>query len=578
MTETSATRLLDMTAIRLEQAQLLKERARPSCMIVGFIILYISAALLLWGQVFSAMLWFVLSMSMVLVTYLYAKLYVREGLTRETVYRYLRGHIIICCLTGLVWGSFATYLIDWNSYFSLFMASTIVFTITAGGMLPGSAYQPGYIGLATCALLPITLYWLLTAPLAVRLIGLGFLVYYFLGMLASSRAEIGIRETIAARNANNLTAELQRQNEIIQKSIEEKNRFLAATSHDLSQPLHAQGFFIKALRNSLTETGQHALLDKLETSWRMQGQLLEGLVDMTRLDSGAIRPQFSVVNLKADIETLLEEFAPALERAAITVKMDMENIAVFTDPTLFLRIVRNLVSNVVKFTPQGTRLTLTLSEEEGQALFKLEDNGNGISEAEHRRVFEEYVQLANADRDREKGLGLGLSIVKRLASLLGVDMQFTSEIGKGTAFAFTLPLSFEDVESVIATPQADGYFSSLPLVVLVDDEKDIRDSMSALLTTWGCQVISAPSAAEIIRMLDNTLALPKLLIVDKRLEGEDGFAVISALREEVNEETPAILMTGDLYGFEGLENEDIHLMTKPADPDSVRRILSDLVV
>ena len=579
MTETGPDITADMAMIRVEQARLLKEHAPKSCLFVMVIIAYIAAAILLSHSLERALLWALPTLVMIGVTYAYAKYKSPKGITLENVKSYLWGHNIVTALTGLVWSSFAIYHADWNSYINLFISGTIVCAITIGGMLPGAAYRPAYIWLASFTLLPVAFHWVAFAPTPVRLIGLGLILYYCGGLFGSSKAEINIHDGIIARSRKILTDKVIEQNKIIKRAHDDKTRFMAATSHDLSQPLHAQGYFIQALKKTLTTPEQLGLLDKINATWRSQSELLEGLADITRLDSGVIIPKLRNFNLATEMQNLANEFSEDLAAKTLTLDTDFKQISTRTDPILLARIIRNILSNAVKFTPEGGHIIFSVTQSGDGAVITIEDDGPGIPETEHENIFMEYVQLNNAHRDSEQGLGLGLSIVRRLTSLLGIYISFTSVMGKGTRFNLVFPVSEAGGGALREDANPQGKFDGMPLIVLVDDDKAIREAMSVLLTDWGCQVICAATGADAIALLSETHEMPSLLLIDKRLaNNESGIDLIHTLREEVNETTPAILMTGDLTGFDALKPEtDITLLTKPVKPDAVKEIIKDVL-
>ena len=578
MTDSFFDTATDLRKIRIEQARLLKERAIGSAITVQFFVILF--ALLIWICVSSsdALLWLGLASFMVLVTVLYAKLMAPNGITEDTVEPYLFGHVIICGLIGLLWGGYAIHILNFSSLATLVVAFAMPMTLTVGGMLPSSAYRRGYMALATCALLPFAVNYLLEAPGELRYFGVGFLAYFGLTIVSSAQAEINTRDGIIARTTQNLTKKLIAKNEEVERIHNEKTQFLAATSHDFSQPLHAQGYFIQALRPVLTTEPQKHLLDKIEVSWKAQSELLHGLAEITRLDSGAIIPKPTPFNVKTALENTLSAFEEDISKKSITLSTDLNTVFVHSDPLLFGRIMTNLISNAVKYVDTGGHISLVAKTENDQALITLQDNGPGIASVEQKRVFEEYFQL-EADTDKP-GLGLGLAIVKRLTDLLGLDLTLVSEDGGGTHFSIKLPLSGRVPPSDTLPQKQSTHFSGNPLVVLIDDEAAIRESMSTLLTSWGLRLISAANGKEATTLLSQTLDIPSVLIVDKRLSRqENGFDLIRLLREEVNEDIPAILMTGNVAGFDDLSTEDnIHFMIKPASPDDVKSVIEQILL
>ena len=252
----------DLSTIELEQARLLRQNAVRSCITVEAVIVYLTIMIWAFGRQETALGWFVATSSMVLVSYLYSRYRVQGELNSENHKAYLRGHIIVCAITGAVWGGFASLQISPDNQLSLFVASNIVFAITVGGMLPGSEYRPGFIALATFCILPFTFFWFTRTEGVIQVAALGILLYYAFGLMVSAQTDRDIRDGITARQNQALMKELVERNQQIERANEERARFLAATSHDLAQPLHAQGFFINALRSRLNDDGQRELLDR----------------------------------------------------------------------------------------------------------------------------------------------------------------------------------------------------------------------------------------------------------------------------------------------------------------------------
>ena len=573
----------DLTDVRVEQAQLLKKRALGSSLFVEFIVCNIAFILLVTGSHTHALIWFVAATGMVCVTYLYARLVARDGVNRSNVAEYLRGHIAVSSLTGLVWSGFAIYQVDWGSELNLAVSSLLVCGITMGGILPSSAYRPGYVGLAIFTLLPFGFFTLLFAPWPINLLGLFILVYFAFCMIISTRAELGTRDAIAARNERDLTATVISQNAEIQRTHDEKTRFLAATSHDLSQPLHAQGYLIRALREKLTTPAQAELLDKIELTWRRQGQFLKGLVDINQLDNGVIVPKNKRVDLQVEIQSLLQEFADVAAVKQIVLKHSLEPARCVTDLVLLNRMLRNILSNAVKYTQAGGTVEISLKQSFDTVEITIRDNGPGIPEKEYERIFDEYVQLEGAEHSAQEGTGLGLSIVRRIASLLGVSLKLQSKVGEGAAFTLSLPLNKDCDFSAETSATPIGTlampFGAAPFIVIVDDEPAILEAMSVLLTNWGCQLITAATPHEALSLLGATNQTPSLLIVDKQLSGgENGIDLIRTLREEMNEDIPAVLMSGDLKSLAGEAGlPGVQLLKKPVEPDEIQKIISDII-
>jgi len=279
---------LDGETLRVQQAQLLFDRARSSAPAVFTIVVLYCAILTFTAPYQSIAIWFGAATTMILATLAQPVAFRASGITIRNADDYLWWHTLISSVTGMTWGFGAIYLTDVNEVISVFTTSMMVLGITLGGVSPQSAYRRSYVGLATFVMLPYGMFLLLWTPWPLSATGAGVLFGYAFFMSSRARVELATRDAIAVRQNRALTEQLRVQRDELQKVSEDKTRFLAATSHDLAQPLHAQGFFLAALREKLTEPEQLELLAKVEGSWRGLGNLLDGLVDVSRLDAGAI--------------------------------------------------------------------------------------------------------------------------------------------------------------------------------------------------------------------------------------------------------------------------------------------------
>lgn len=569
---------LEPDALELAQARLLFERAGGSAISVFCLLICYCVILGFLNPLLPVLIWFAAASLAILATLLLPVLFRRSGVTSQNMNTYLGWHTAISCVTGAVWGIGASYLTNVHSETSLFLTGVMVLSISLGGIAPQSAYRRSYVGLATFVLLPYATWVLVMAPWPLSGTGIGIFLAYAFFMSASARVEIGTRDMLAIRQNAVLFEELSRQRNALQKANEEKTRFLAATSHDLAQPLHAQGFYLAALRERTKKPDQLALLAKVEASWRGLGNLLDGLVDVSRLDAGVIVPDMRPVNAGTLVRRVCDEFAAVAAGRGVRLELAAQDEPVHSDPLILTRILRNLVSNAVKFTANGGSVMLAMSREGQKIHIVVKDTGCGIPADKLDLVFEEYVQLGNSERDREKGLGLGLSIVRRLVKLLGAQLDMTSRVGEGTNARLTLEAMETD-----ACPLPDKEDTYAPFtssvgnlcVLLVDNEDAIRTGMTTVLTSWGCQVYSARSSRDVLEVLEHTGATPHVLLVDQRLgDGESGLDIIETVRDELNETVPAIIMTGDIAS-EGLEQgmTNLSVMHKPVEPDRLHRIL-----
>jgi CheY-like chemotaxis protein/anti-sigma regulatory factor (Ser/Thr protein kinase) len=247
---------------------------------------------------------------------------------------------------------------------------------------------------------------------------------------------------------------------------------------------------------------------------------------------------------------------------------------------LLERIMRNLVANAVRYTDRG-RVILGARRTADAVRIEVWDSGRGIPKDKHREIFQEFRQLDNPQRDRRKGLGLGLAIVERLVKLLDHPLELRSQLGKGSVFAVTVPRGRREE---FVPGEADGQIVvdrdvANSLILVIDDEPDVRDSMLALLGKWRCEVIAAESCNAMLEKLVSIKRMPDLIVSDYRLKGEEnGIEVIARLREEFNAQVPALLITGDT-GIEQLreaEESGLHVLHKPLNPSRLRALIANM--
>ncbi|HTD90602.1 MAG TPA: ATP-binding protein, partial [Burkholderiales bacterium] len=247
---------------------------------------------------------------------------------------------------------------------------------------------------------------------------------------------------------------------------------------------------------------------------------------------------------------------------------------IHSDPVLLERILRNLVSNAIRYTPAG-KISLTLERMDQQLLVSVRDTGIGIPEEHQQHIFEEFFQVGNPGRTSKKGLGLGLSIVQRLCELLNYTMHLQSAAGEGSVFSFevllgTLPAPDMATSSPLAAAPAD---LSGKLVVVIDDEEQIVDGMKVLLSGWGAQVIGSITGDDVLAAVHESGRMPDLMIVDFRLgNGENGIEVAQRLRQELDPEIPAILVTGSITPDlnDQARSNNFEFLLKPVLPENLR--------
>lgn len=341
-----------------------------------------------------------------------------------------------------------------------------------------------------------------------------------------------------------------------------KTRFLAAASHDLRQPVHTLSLFSASLGlRPLDERTQH-ISENIDAAINALSSQLDALLDVSKLDAQIVEANLEKVRLDELISRLCEEYQDLAEESDIEMLQACPvGATAHTDQILLERLLRNILTNAIKHNAH-CKVVISAQLINGSWALSIMDNGIGIAQSEQQRVFEEFYQIDNPERDRSKGLGLGLSIVRRLADLLALNMKFESSPGMGTRFTFTLPYTSQQAEQKDVEPASDSSLEGLKVLV-VDNEASVRAGMETLLTLFGCQVMLANSTSSALDACSN--AKPDIALVDYRLRGTDsGISTINKLREN-HPKLHAIIISGDTDPalLNELSSAGINLLNKP---------------
>jgi|GEM_PF-1764458 len=325
-----------------------------------------------------------------------------------------------------------------------------------------------------------------------------------------------------------------------------KTRFLAAASHDLRQPLQALMMFIDAFDMEAMDAENTRIKERVESSLEALKRLLDTLLDISRLDAGLILADMRPVALRPIMERLADELTPMAEEKGLAIGVVTTERAVMADPTLLETLLRNLITNAVRYTDEG-RILIGCRHGEQTVKVGVWDTGQGIEEADLGKIFEDFHQVGNRGRDRRKGLGLGLSIVRRMADLMGMEVTVRSVPGKGSAFILEAASAAPPKHRVIPSePAAKPAVRKNALIILIEDEQDILEAMSDRLRSMGHRVEAFCDVPVFEQDGSVNRNLPDLIIADYRLsEGRTGIAAIKTVREHFSSHIPAVLLTGD---------------------------------
>jgi PAS domain S-box-containing protein len=352
-----------------------------------------------------------------------------------------------------------------------------------------------------------------------------------------------------------------------------KSRFLAAASHDLRQPLQALVMFFDLLGRRNRDPNLSELIDKIGQSLGAFQDMLNTLLDISKLDAGVMAPEVGPVPLGPVLARLDDEFAPIAEAADLILVTVPTGLVARTDQGLLERMLRNLLSNALRYTPRG-RVLFGCRRSGTTVRLQVHDTGIGIPEDQQEAIFGEYYQIDNPARDRRQGLGLGLAIVDRLSRLLGHPVRVRSTPGRGTMFEIDLPM----VEApAVAVPRAaPPVAAATGLIAVLDDNPEVLRALQMSLEGFGHRVIAATDTGRLTLTLRQSGCSPDIIMADFRLAGGDtGSDAIRALRADFGADIPGILLTGDTSPERLREatGSGFRLLHKPIRPAELSRLV-----
>lgn len=409
------------------------------------------------------------------------------------------------------------------------------------------------------------------------------LVFMIVCLAFAWRQQAMIRNAIRLRLENEgllarLTQENRRADEARRQAEDAnaaKTRFLAAAGHDLRQPLQAMTLFTEAVAQSVAsaELPPPVLVDKLRLSCASLGALLDSLLDLSRAEAGAIKPEIGAVPLQPLFDGIRREFADQARAKGLRLRVVPTRAVVRSDAVLLARVLRNLTSNALRYTESGGVL-VGCRRRGGQLRIEVRDSGIGIPEEARDEVFREFHQLGNPERDRHKGLGLGLAIVNALARQLGHEVRLESTPGRGSVFAVELAAAEAEIDTASVAPELPDRLRGR-LFAVIEDEAMIREALAGLLSSWGCEVVAGETAADVLARLGQRA--PDAILADWRLrECHSGADEIASICTRFGRSIPAVLVTGDTAP-DAVRDAAYRVLRKPVQGFRLRAELDALI-
>jgi len=395
------------------------------------------------------------------------------------------------------------------------------------------------------------------------------------GLLISS----AIRDVTARKVAE---AEVIEARKAAERANRAKSAFLAAASHDLRQPLQTLSLMNTVLAKTAPSGSKFAEVAAIqEEAIRSMSDLLGSLLDISKLEAGAVKPDIRDCSVREIFERIRAQFAAQAEAKGLKLFLDECDDLVRTDPALLRQIIQNLVANAVRYTQQG-HVRLRCPDTGATIRLEVLDTGSGIPPNQQELIFEEFYQVPRGPGARKEGLGLGLSIVRRTADLLGHTIDVRSTPGAGSCFAVEVPKGAREIPATSARMHGEAAARTTGAVVLiVDDEPAVAHATALLLTVTGHEPIVAVGFAEAQRLLLTAERTPDVIICDVHLaRGETGFETIGSIRRLAGRPIPAILVTGDtssVIADKLASIDDCYLLSKPVDGEALLALVERLI-
>ncbi len=574
---------MNSNPLHLAESRILAEQLRLLLGNVGSSVIpaFLLALLMVWvlsndSNTVALLIWCAAVILSKLVCYLHARYYLASEILFGQTRRLVWALIFLHALDGVLWGALAWATLDTSGVAGSILVVSVIAGIAGSSMSLLSPVLPVFIVFAVAELSAMaSKVWLLGDP-AYNALGVAG-IFYIATLIGQARnSAIAARTAIELRfDKSELVVQLLAEKAIAEQArceAEEayaaKSKFLAAASHDLRQPIHAQGLFLDVLSHTELSNRQRKLLGHVCAASDASAEMLNTLLDFSRIEAGVIEPQMRAFRMQPLLNKIEREFEQQADAKGLAYRSRETELVVDSDPALIEMILRNLVSNAIRYTARGG-LLVTCRKRGVHALLEVRDTGIGIASSQQREVFREFHQLGNPERDRRKGLGLGLAIVNGLARRLDHKLSLISTPQRGSVFrllipiASMLPVEERGVERLkMQTLQAR--------VLVVEDDAAVRAGMLHLLRDWGCEceaVDSIEEALEVARTLK-----PDAVISDYRLrEQSTGLEAIAALRKVLGDSLPALLITGDTAPNRLREAQagGIPLLHKPVSPDQL---------
>jgi signal transduction histidine kinase/CheY-like chemotaxis protein len=361
-----------------------------------------------------------------------------------------------------------------------------------------------------------------------------------------------------------------------------KSSVLISVTHDLLQPLNAARLTLSALTEMMEAPEAGALIEQVDRSLVTLEDLLRSLLEIAKLDAGALRPDVRPIALAPMFEQLRNEFESIAGRQGLSLRIRTSPLAVSSDAMMLRRILQNLIANAIRYTRTGG-VIMGCRRRDNRIAIQISDTGPGIPQAQQEAIFREF-QRGAANATDQAGFGLGLSIVRRFATVLGHGVRLSSQVGRGSTFFLDLEQAdctevSDDVQEVKPAELHYGGFEGAK-ILLIENDPSGAEAMAALLEGWGCDVATTRSAADAAQRLSELGGAPDAIIADLHLDhGESGLVAVEEIRQQLKSNVPAMIITADYSEKAATEagHYGLEVLKKPIKPAEMRALLSFLL-
>jgi signal transduction histidine kinase/CheY-like chemotaxis protein len=501
--------------------------------------------------------------------------------THEIVTRVKLGLMLVIAVHGLAWGALAWITLDTASLTGTVLTIAVLLAIPGGATLAVAPLFPVFAAFSITVVCSLGAKLLQLADPAFHvLVGLTTLsLLTFLGQ--AYKASLAAKSTFALRFENQdlleklrlETAHAKSECERADLANQAKSKFLASASHDLRQPIHAQALFLEVLSGTTLTQHQRSVLEHAQSASLASSDMLNTLLDYSKIEAGIVKPYLCAFELQPLLRRIENDLAPMADAKGLVYRSPDTDLMIFSDPSLVEMMLRNLISNAIRYTEQGGVLVVCRLRKRN-AVMEVWDTGIGIHSDSFKDIFKEYHQIGNAERNNTKGLGLGLAIVDGLARVLDVGVTVASRLGRGSVFRFPLHVTNAIFAEPVAMGAADPQAFAAECVLVIEDDAMVRAAMHHLLKQWGCENWTAGSIKEAVDIAQRHP--PTVILCDYRLQDlATGTQATVAVCNMLGRKIQSVLITGDTdpERLRQARASGIDLLHKPVAPHTLHAAL-----